>query len=119
VPRRTHLGQHSRSQVRPPANSAGAGKHCRALQGQAFVVLLAGATLGLRRGAAGMVLYVLAGIAGMPWVAQHHGGTAVVHAASFGYLLAPSPQPWSARWPPAAVTGPCCAPRPPWRWGRW
>ncbi len=55
---------------------------------QPFAVLLAGATLGLRRGAAGMVLYVLAGIAGLPWFAQHHGGTAVVHAASFGYLLA-------------------------------
>jgi len=55
---------------------------------QPFAVLLAGATLGLRRGAAGMVLYVLAGIAGMPWFAQQHGGSAVVHAASFGYLLA-------------------------------
>jgi len=55
---------------------------------QPFAVLLAGATLGLRRGAAGMVLYVLAGIAGVPWFAQHHGGSAVVHAASFGYLLA-------------------------------
>jgi len=55
---------------------------------QPFAVLLAGATLGLRRGALGMTLYVLAGIAGLPWFAQHHGGTAVVHAASFGYLLA-------------------------------
>jgi len=55
---------------------------------QPFAVLLAGATLGLRRGAAGMVLYVLAGLAGLPWFAQHHGGTAIVHAALFGYLLA-------------------------------
>ncbi len=55
---------------------------------QPFAVLLAGATLGLRRGAAGMLLYVLAGVAGIPWFAQHHGGTAILHAASFGYLLA-------------------------------
>jgi len=55
---------------------------------QPFAVLLAGATLGLPRGALGMVLYVLAGLAGLPWLAQHHGETAVVHGASFGYLLA-------------------------------
>ncbi len=55
---------------------------------QPFAVLLAGATLGLRRGGAGMLLYVLVGLAGAPWFAQHHGGTAIVHTASFGYLLA-------------------------------
>lgn len=55
---------------------------------QPFAVLLAGATLGLRRGAAGMLLYVLVGLAGVPWFAQQHGGTDVVHGASFGYLLA-------------------------------
>lgn len=55
---------------------------------QPFAVLLAGASLGLRRGSAGMLLYVLAGLAGVPWFAQHHGGSAVLHAASFGYLLA-------------------------------
>ena len=54
---------------------------------QPFAVLLAGATLGLRRGAAGMLLYVLVGLVGVPWFAQHNGGTAMVHAASFGYLL--------------------------------
>lgn len=55
---------------------------------QPFAVLLAGAALGVRRGAAGMVLYVLAGLAGVPWFAQHHGGSAVLSSASFGYLLA-------------------------------
>ncbi len=55
---------------------------------QPFAVLLAGASLGLRRGAAGMLLYVLVGLAGVPWFAQQHGGTAVVYTASFGYLLA-------------------------------
>ena len=55
---------------------------------QPFAVLLAGATLGLRRSAAGMLLYVLMGLAGMPWFASNRGGLAVVYAASFGYLLA-------------------------------
>lgn len=55
---------------------------------QPFAVLLAGAGLGLRRGAAGMLLYVLVGLAGVPWFAQQHGGIEVVHGASFGYLLA-------------------------------
>lgn len=54
---------------------------------QPFAVLLAGAALGWRRGALGMLLYVLVGIAGVPWFAQQHGGTAILHAASFGYLL--------------------------------
>lgn len=54
---------------------------------QPFAVLLAGATLGLRRGAASMLLYVLVGIAGVPWFAQHHSGSSILHAASFGYLL--------------------------------
>jgi len=54
---------------------------------QPFAVLLAGATLGVRRGTAGMLLYLLVGLAGMPWFAQQTGGTDVVHGASFGYLL--------------------------------
>ncbi|MGI8683000.1 MAG: biotin transporter BioY [Mycobacteriales bacterium] len=54
---------------------------------QPFAVLLAGATFGLRRGAAAMLLYLLVGLAGVPWFAQHNGGPTIVHAASFGYLL--------------------------------
>ncbi len=54
---------------------------------QPFAVLLAGASLGMRRGSAAMLLYVLAGLAGVPWFAAHHGGGAMVHAVSFGYLL--------------------------------
>ncbi|WP_030451813.1 biotin transporter BioY [Herbidospora cretacea] len=34
---------------------------------QTFAVLLSGATLGLYRAAAGMALYLLAGLAGVPW----------------------------------------------------
>ena len=53
--------------------------------GQTFGVLLAGAALGPRRAAASMALYVVAGVAGMPWFAS--GGAGMV-GASFGYLLA-------------------------------
>ena len=51
---------------------------------QTFAVLLTGAALGSRRGAASMALYLLAGLAGVPWFAQHHSGWAF---ASFGYVV--------------------------------
>lgn len=51
---------------------------------QTFAVLLTGAALGSRRGAASMALYLLAGMAGVPWFAQHHSGWAF---ASFGYVV--------------------------------
>ncbi|GAA1784685.1 biotin transporter BioY [Luedemannella flava] len=54
------------------------------ITGQTFAVLLAGAALGPARGAAGMLLYVVAGAAGLPWFA---GGTAGVPTATFGYLI--------------------------------
>src|SRR5919199_1372565 len=51
---------------------------------QTFAVLLTGAVLGSRRGAASMALYLLAGVAGVPWFAAHHSGWAF---ASFGYVV--------------------------------
>ena len=54
------------------------------LSGQTFAVLLAGAALGSRRGAASMALYLLAGLVGVPWFAAHHSGWAF---ASFGYVV--------------------------------
>jgi biotin transport system substrate-specific component len=51
---------------------------------QTFAVLLTGAALGSRRGALSMGLYLLAGVAGVPWFAQHHSGWAF---ASFGYVV--------------------------------
>lgn len=53
--------------------------------GQTLGVLLAGAALGRRRGLAAMLLYVVAGVVGVPWFA---GGAAGMVGASFGYLLA-------------------------------
>ncbi len=51
---------------------------------QTFAVLLTGAALGSRRGAASMALYLLAGVAGVPWFAAHQSGWAF---ASFGYVV--------------------------------
>jgi biotin transport system substrate-specific component len=54
------------------------------LSGQTFAVLLAVAALGPARGALGMLLYAVAGIAGLPWFAGHQSGWAV---PSLGYVL--------------------------------
>jgi biotin transport system substrate-specific component len=51
---------------------------------QTFSVLLVGAVLGSRRGVASMGLYLLAGVAGVPWFAQQQSGWAF---ASFGYVV--------------------------------
>jgi biotin transport system substrate-specific component len=51
---------------------------------QTFSVLLVGAVLGSKRGAASMALYLLAGIAGVPWFSEHRSGWAF---GSFGYIV--------------------------------
>ena len=52
--------------------------------GQTLAVLLSGTALGWLRGTAAMVLYALAGVAGVPWFAGHSSGYA---SASFGYIV--------------------------------
>lgn len=54
------------------------------ITGQTFAVLLAGATLGASRGAAGMLLYAAAGTLGVPWFAGGESGWPV---ATAGYLI--------------------------------
>ncbi|MFC4066995.1 biotin transporter BioY [Actinoplanes subglobosus] len=54
------------------------------ITGQTFAVLLAGATLGAARGAAGMLIYVLAGALGVPWFAAGASGWPT---ATAGYLV--------------------------------
>ncbi|MEU9392651.1 biotin transporter BioY [Streptomyces sp. NPDC048324] len=51
--------------------------------GQTFAALLVGTSLGASRGLASLVVYALAGLAGVPWFA---GGTSGV-SVSFGYIL--------------------------------
>ncbi len=53
--------------------------------GQTFAVLLVGAALGPLRAATSMVLYMAAGVAGVPWYANHAAGFG---GAAFGYVLA-------------------------------
>ncbi len=54
------------------------------ITGQTLGVLLAGTALGWKRGTAAMVLYALAGVAGVPWFADHASGYV---GASFGYIV--------------------------------
>ncbi len=54
------------------------------ITGQTLGVLLSGAALGARRGAAAMALYGIGGVAGIPWFADHAHGYV---GASFGYIV--------------------------------
>lgn len=54
------------------------------ITGQTLGVLLAGSALGWRRASLAMSLYVVAGVAGVPWFAGHAHG---YPTATFGYLL--------------------------------
>lgn len=51
---------------------------------QTFAVLLVGASIGWARGLLSMALYVVVGLAGVPWFAE---GSSGYPAATFGYLL--------------------------------
>jgi biotin transport system substrate-specific component len=55
--------------------------------GQTFAVLLTGAALGARLGAAGQMLYVLAGLAGMPVFQDAQSGWSYATGATGGYLV--------------------------------
>lgn len=54
------------------------------ITGQTFGVLLGSAALGWRRAVPSMALYLLAGMAGMPWFAGHASGTSL---AALGYII--------------------------------
>lgn len=55
--------------------------------GQTLAVLLAGATLGLKAGAASQMLYLAMGIVGMPFFAGGASGWEVVTGPTVGYLI--------------------------------
>ncbi|PWI45473.1 biotin transporter BioY [Streptomyces sp. ICBB 8177] len=52
--------------------------------GQTFAALLVGTALGARRGMLSLLLYAVAGVAGVPWFA---GGASGAAGVSFGYVL--------------------------------
>ncbi|MEU4831459.1 biotin transporter BioY [Streptosporangium sp. NPDC023615] len=54
------------------------------VSGQTFAVVLVGAALGMNRAALSMMLYLLAGVAGVPWFAE---GASGFGGASFGYVI--------------------------------
>jgi biotin transport system substrate-specific component len=54
------------------------------ITGQTLGVLLAGTALGWLRGALALALYAAAGVAGVPWFADHSHGYV---SASFGYII--------------------------------
>ncbi|MDC4232387.1 biotin transporter BioY [Actinomyces sp. B33] len=62
--------------------------------GQTLGVMLVGAVLGSRRGAAALGLYALLGVAGVPWFASMGGGPAYALQPSFGFVLAFIPTAW-------------------------
>ena len=57
------------------------------LTGQTFAVLLVGAVLGSRRGAASLLLYLLQGILGLPFFAGGASGLAYLTGPTGGYLV--------------------------------
>lgn len=57
------------------------------LTGQTFAVLLVGAALGSRRGAASMALYIVLGALGLPIFAGGESGLAYLSGATLGYLI--------------------------------
>ncbi len=57
------------------------------ITGQTFAVLLGGLVVGTRRGVAGMSLYLVLGLVGLPWFAGGSHGYSSADAASFGYII--------------------------------
>ncbi len=57
------------------------------ITGQTFAVLLGAAALGPWRATLGSLIYLVLGIAGVPWFAGGSHGVEVVASASFGYLV--------------------------------
>jgi biotin transport system substrate-specific component len=55
--------------------------------GETFAVLLAGSTLGWAAGAASQVLFVLEGLAGLPFYQGAHHGWSYAHGVVGGYLV--------------------------------
>jgi biotin transport system substrate-specific component len=55
--------------------------------GQTLAVLLAGATLGARRGASSQLLYWLLGMVGLPFYSNGTGGWSVATGPTMGYLV--------------------------------
>jgi biotin transport system substrate-specific component len=88
------------------------------ITGQTLGVLLAGSALGWRRASAALTLYLVAGLAGVPWFAGHQAGNPgvdlgyligfVVAAAACGWLAERGADRRVLRALPAMVAGEVC-----------
>lgn len=54
---------------------------------QTMAVLVVGAALGPRRAATSLALYMVLGVAGIPWFAGFTGGIAAIAKPTFGYII--------------------------------
>ena len=68
------------------------------ITGQTLGVILVGASLGSRRGAAALLTYLLVGLAGAPVFAEFMGGPASVLSPRFGFILGFVPAAFVAGW---------------------
>lgn len=57
------------------------------ITGQTLAVIIVGASLGARRGAAALTTYMLAGLAGLPVFAGFTGTVAAIAKPSFGFVI--------------------------------
>lgn len=68
------------------------------ITGQTLGVIVVGAALGARRGAAALTSYALVGLAGLPVFAGPIAGPAYVLSPSFGYIIGFIPAAFFAGW---------------------
>ncbi len=68
------------------------------ITGQTAGVILVGAALGARRGAASLGAYALVGLAGLPVFAGPLAGPAYILSPSFGFIVGFIPAAWLAGW---------------------
>ena len=68
------------------------------ITGQTLAVLVVGAALGARRGAAALATYMVAGLAGAPVFAGFTGSLAAVATPSFGFVIGFIPAAFVAGW---------------------
>ncbi|MCT1807163.1 biotin transporter BioY [Dermabacter hominis] len=68
------------------------------ITGQTLGVILVGAALGSKRGAASLATYLVAGLAGAPIFAEFGGGPGMVLEPSFGFIIGFIPSAFVAGW---------------------
>ncbi len=68
------------------------------ITGQTLGVIVVGAALGAKRGAAALTTYMVVGLAGVPWFAGFTGGPAAILKPSFGFIIGFIGAAWVAGW---------------------